>query len=208
MENERVQVEPLARDHAPALARAAGHDRRSYGYTWVPHGLADAERYVEAGLAHQATGRALVQVVRRRSDDRIVGSTRFLDLDVFTWPPPWPPGVGVGPEPSDEQPPTVAEIGSTWYAPEVQGSGINGEVKLLQLTHAFEVWGVRRVSFKTDARNARSRAAIERLGARLEGVRRAHVPAGDGSVRDSAYYSIIAGEWPAAREQLQARLAR
>jgi len=144
----------------------------------------------------------LAQVVRRLSDDRIVGSTRFWDLEVFVWPPPSPPGVAHGPEPADDRPPSVVEIGSTWYAASAQRTGINTEVKLLQLTHAFEAWRVLRVTFKTDARNARSRTAIERLGAQVEGVRRAHSPAGDGTVRDSAYYSITAPEWPTVRSNL------
>jgi len=96
----------------------------------------------------------------------------------------------------------VVEISSTWYAASAQRTGINTEVKLLQLTHAFEAWRVLRVTFKTDARNARSRTAIERLGAQVEGVRRAHSPAGDGTVRDSAYYSITAPEWPTVRSNL------
>jgi RimJ/RimL family protein N-acetyltransferase len=81
-------------------------------------------------------------------------------------------------------------------------------VKLLQLGHAFDVWRVLRVTLKTDARNQRSRTAIERLGARFEGVRRAHTTAGDGTVRDSAYYSILAAEWPAVRDGLRLRLDR
>lgn len=192
-------------DHAHALARAAAEDRSTYGYTWVPDGPADAERYVQFALEHQAGGRALPWAVRRLSDDRIVGSTRFLDLEVFAWPPPWPPGAAQGPEPSDEHPPTVVEIGSTWYAATAQRTGVNAEVKLMQLTHAFEVWGALRVTLKTDARNTASRRAIERLGAALEGVRRAHAPASDGTVRDSAYYSIVASEWPEVRRGLLAR---
>lgn len=81
-------------------------------------------------------------------------------------------------------------------------------MKLLQLGHAFDVWRVLRVTLKTDARNQRSRTAIERLGARFEGVRRAHTTAGDGTVRDSAYYSILAAEWPAVRDGLRLRLDR
>jgi RimJ/RimL family protein N-acetyltransferase len=83
---------------------------------------------------------------------------------------------------------------------------VNTEAKLLMLRQAFDVWGVHRVTFKTDARNARSRAAIDRLGAVFEGVRRAHVRAVDGTIRDSAYYSIVAVEWPSVRDRLQARL--
>ncbi len=201
-----VQLEPLVADHAEPLAAAAAEDRHSYAYTWVPDGPADAERYVQAALEHQGAGRALVHVVRKLADDRIVGTTRFLDLEVFTWSPPWPPGVARGPAPTQDQPPSVAEIGNTWYAASAQRTGINLEVKLLQLTHAFEVWEVLRVTLKTDARNTASRIAIERLGAKAEGVRRAHAPAGDGAVRDSAYYSITRTEWPDLRDRLYERL--
>jgi RimJ/RimL family protein N-acetyltransferase len=101
----------------------------------------------------------------------------------------------------------VAEIGSTWYAPWAQRTHANTACKLLLLRHAFEQWQAIRVTLKTDARNARSRAAIERIGGQFEGVRRAHVPATDETVRDSAYYSIIAAEWPEVRGRLEARLS-
>ena len=205
LEGRSVRLEPLALEHADDLARAAAEDRSTYAYTWVPDGPADAERYVQAALEHQAGGRALPWAVRRLSDGRVVGSTRFLDLEVFGWPPPWPPGVAPGPEPSDERPPSVVEIGSTWYAATAQRTGVNAEVKLLLLTHAFEAWQALRVTLKTDARNTASRRAIERLGAAFEGVRRAHAPASDGTVRDSAYFSIVASEWPGVRRDLLAR---
>lgn len=104
--------------------------------------------------------------------------------------------------------PQVAEIGSTWYAAAYQRTGVNTECKLLMLRHAFETWRATRVTLKTDARNKASRAAIERLGARFEGVRRAHGPAQDGIVRDTACFSVIAAEWPAVRDRLQRRLSR
>jgi len=203
---ERARLEPLSLDHVSGLAAAAAEDRSSFRYTWVPDGLADAERYVLAALEHQRTGRALPWAVRRMADHTIVGSSRFLDLEVFTWPPPWPPGVSRGPEPGPERAPSVAEIGSTWYAASAQRNGINTEVKWLQLTHAFDVWRVLRVTLKTDARNVASRGSIERLGAHLEGVRRAHTPANDGTVRDSAYYSITIDEWPRVDAELRRRL--
>jgi RimJ/RimL family protein N-acetyltransferase len=203
LENAQVRLEPLTEGHAGPLAAAAAADRSSYGFTWVPDGLADARRYIAAALADQAEGRGLPFAVRRQADDRVVGCTRFLDLEVFAWPPPWPPGVGRGPEPADGLPPSVAEIGSTWYAASCQRTGVNTACKLLLLTHAFEVWGTLRVALKTDARNAASRRAIERLGARHEGVRRAHSPASDGTIRDTAYYSIIKAEWPTVRGLLR-----
>jgi RimJ/RimL family protein N-acetyltransferase len=202
-----VRLEPIAPEHATVLATSAAEDRRSYGYTWVPEGIVEAERYVAAALAHQSTGRAMVHVVRQLYNGRIIGTTRFLDLEVFGWPPPWPPGVAKGQEPSNNRPPSVAEIGSTWYAASAQRTGINLRVKLLQLTHAFDVWQVLRVTLKTDARNTASRAAIERLGAHPEGVRRAHAPASDGTVRDTAYYSITKPEWLGVRDQLAQRVS-
>lgn len=139
--------------------------------------------------------------------DGAIGTTRFLDLDYWTdgdQAVVWPPGVGRG-EPSGH--PDVAEIGSTWLTPAVHGQGHNVEAKLLMLKHAFDVWKVARVTLKTDARNRRSRRAIERLGARFEGIRRAHVKASDGTIRDTAYFSIIADEWPDCRRRIQRRLS-
>jgi RimJ/RimL family protein N-acetyltransferase len=129
-------------------------------------------------------------------DGEVVGATRFLDLQY------WPVGDG-----RQGDVPVVAEIGGTWLAPKVHRSAVNTEAKLLMLTHAFETWRVRRVSLKTDARNARSRAAIERLGARFDGVLRAHMPAADAGLRDSAFYSILDSEWPQIHARLTSRLA-
>ena len=100
------------------------------------------------------------------------------------------------------------EIGATWLAASAQRTRCNTEAKYLLLSHAFDVWRVHRVTLKTDARNAQSRRGIERIGAVFEGVRRAHMPAQDGSIRDSAYYSIVRAEWPAVRKALEAALAR
>ena len=100
------------------------------------------------------------------------------------------------------------EIGGTWLAASAQRTGANTDAKLLMLTHAFDVWDVQRLDLKTDARNARSRAAIERLGAQLDGVMRnwqpSYVPGEGGLPRDTALYSIIPSEWPAIRDRLQA----
>jgi RimJ/RimL family protein N-acetyltransferase len=201
-----VRLEPLALSHTEALAEAAAPDRSTYGLTTVPDGTVSALRYVQASLARQASGRELPFAVRRLADQTIVGSTRFLDLDVLAWPAPSPAVAGTGSLPADDNPPTVAEIGATWYAASAQRSAVNTEAKLLLLSHAFEVWSTLRVSFKTDARNQPSRRAIERLGARFEGIRRVHVPAVDGTMRDSAYYSILQDEWPPLRDRLKARL--
>jgi RimJ/RimL family protein N-acetyltransferase len=212
LEGHAVRLEPLSLDHAEGLAKAAAGDRDSYGYTWVPDGLAEALSYAEWSLAGRAGGRQVPFAVRDLRSGDIAGSTRFLDLDIFvlssSGPAVWPPAPGSGPEPSDEQPPAVAEIGATWYAPWAQRTHVNTACKLLMLRHAFQEWGCERVTLKTDARNARSRAAIERIGAQFEGIRRVHVPATDGTIRSSAYFSVIAAEWPAVRARLEQRLGR
>jgi N-acetyltransferase len=100
----------------------------------------------------------------------------------------------------------VSEIGHTWYGQATQRTGINVEAKLLLLTFLFETWPGVRVTFKTDARNQRSITAIERLGARFEGIRRAHMPAADGGIRDTAYFSLVASEWPQAKALILSRL--
>ncbi|WP_315094315.1 GNAT family protein [uncultured Cellulomonas sp.] len=201
-----VRLEPLDRSHVHGLSAAAAEDRGSYGFTWVPDGPDETARYVEAAVEHASSGRAVPFAVRRLSDGALVGSTRFLDLEVFQDPAPWPPGIGVGGAPSDDNPPSVAEIGSTWYSASAQRTPVNTETKLLLLTHAFEVWRTLRVTLKTDARNTASRAAIERVGGRFEGVRRVHTVATDGGLRDTAYFSIVAAEWFTVRAGLVSRL--
>jgi RimJ/RimL family protein N-acetyltransferase len=190
LEGRGVRLEPLDRTHVEGLAAAAAEDRSTYGWTWVPDGPAAMAEYVTEALAQHAAGEQLPFAIRS-SATGVVGSTRFLDIACW----------------DDPTTPSVVEVGSTWLAASAQRTPINTAAKLLLLTHAFETWGVRRVSLKTDARNERSRAAILRIGARFEGVRRAHMPAVDGTVRDSAYYSITAEEWPAVRDGLEARLA-
>ncbi len=135
---------------------------------------------------------------------RVVGTTRFRELEYWN-AGVWPPRHGHV-DPSGV--PDAAEIGSTWLTPSAQRTGINVEAKLLMLTHAFEHWRVQRVSFKADTRNDRSRAAILALGATFEGVRRAHFPAAEGGVRDSALFSILSEEWQGAKTRLIARLER
>ena len=199
-----VQLEPLATSHIPGLVAAAAEDRSSFTFSEVPDGVAEVRNYVEKNIELARSGRQVPFTVRQLKTDRIVGATRFMDLEVFEWPPPWPPGVTRGPAPSDDNPPSVVEVGGTWYAASAQRTVVNTECKLLLLSYAFDTWGVLRVSLKTDARNERSRTAILRIGARLEGIRRVHAPAVDGGVRDTAYYSIVASEWPEVHAHLEA----
>lgn len=199
LEGPHVRLEPLTLAHAPALAAAAYGPRDTYGFTVVPGGPDEARRYIDSALADQAAGRALPFATVARASGEVVGSTRFGNIEFW----PWPAGnvLQRGPERPD-----VVEIGWTWLAAAAQRTPINTEAKLLMLTHAFETWRVHAVKLNTDARNARSRTAIERIGARFDGVLRAHRPASDGGIRDTAAFSLLEAEWPAAKSHLLARL--
>jgi RimJ/RimL family protein N-acetyltransferase len=192
-----VRLEPLSFDHLESLARAASGPRETYRLTFVPEGAEAMRRYVQTALALRDAGAAVPFATVRLDDGRVVGSTRFFNLEYWAWPA----GPRVPPDPPD-----AAEIGWTWLAADAQRTAINTEAKLLMLGHAFERWQVRRVNLRTDARNVRSRTAIERLGAKLDGILRRHLPAADGGVRDTASYSLLAEEWPASKERLSKRL--
>ena len=184
-----VTLRPLALADAAALAAAAAESRRHFVYTRVPDGVDEAKSYIAAALAERDAGRRMPFVTLWH--DRVVGSTSYLDLQHWRWP------AGSPLQRTDR--PDAVEIGATWLSQSAQRTRCNTEAKYLMLSHAFDVWEVHRVALKTDERNLRSRQAIERLGARLDGVRRADMPAQDGSVRSSAYYSIVRAEWPVIR---------
>ncbi|MDX2295823.1 MULTISPECIES: GNAT family protein [Streptomyces] len=202
-----VRLEPLAMRHAEALARAGEADRSAYAFTPVPDGLESALDYIARALAEQAVGRCLPFALVSTADDRVIGSTRFLELDYWRGPLVWPPTPGHPHGDPLTAIPDAAEIGNTWIAGDARGTGINTEAKLLMLRHAFESWGVRRITLRADARNTRSRVAIERLGATCEGIRRAHSRGLDGAVRDTAFYSILDEEWPTVRDIIELRLS-
>jgi RimJ/RimL family protein N-acetyltransferase len=204
LQGSRVRLEPLTLSHVDALVHAATESRDSYDFTLVPVDHAAMTSYVHAALEDQTMGSALPFAICDLHCQAVVGTTRFLDLDYWTWPPAWPPGRAT---PRSDAIPTVAEIGSTWLASSAQRTGCNTEAKLLMLGHAFDTWGVLRVALKTDSRNTRSRRAIERIGGHFEGIRRAHARAVDGSVRDTAYYSILGSEWPGVCAALKARMS-
>jgi RimJ/RimL family protein N-acetyltransferase len=193
-----VTLRPLAAADAGALAAAAAESRQEFVYTRVPDGVEQAHEYIELALAEREAGRRLPFAIVWH--DRVVGSTSYLDVQRWRWPAGSPLQRAAYPD--------VVEIGATWLAASAQRTRCNTEAKHLLLTHAFEVWQVHRVALKTDARNAKSRRAIERLGAMFEGVRRADMPGQDGSVRNSAYYSIVRAEWPDVRKNLDEALAR
>lgn len=193
-----VQLEPLSIDHVDALAAAAAVDRSSFGWTVVPDGADAMRAYVGGLLEDHAALRVLPFAQRDLTGGSVVGSTRFLY-------PYWWRG---RPEPDE------VEIGGTWLGAAAQRTPINSEAKLLLLTHAFETYGVWRVSICTDESNTRSRTAIERLGATFEGVQRNHRirsgefanSTGETIARNTAVYSIIDSEWPAVRHRLVTRL--
>jgi RimJ/RimL family protein N-acetyltransferase len=181
-----VRLEPPALEHADGLRLAAADGELwKLWYTSVPAPEA-TEAYIDTALSAQLEGRALPFVVRDAAGT-IVGSTRYGNVEAAH---------------------RRVEIGWTWYAQRVQRSALNTEAKRLLLTHAFEVMNCSVVQFCTHWHNLRSRQAIERLGAKQDGVLRSHMLMPDGGTRDTVVYSIVASEWPAVRQGLDFRLAR
>lgn len=194
LDGDRVRLEPLARRHLADLAIAAEEDRSSYLFTWVPR-AEEVGDYIDAQLERAAAGTLMPYAQVLKATGRAVGATAY-------WDPRQLPGRdGL----------YAVEVGFTWLAGSAQGRGVNTEAKYLLFANAFERWQVARVDLKTDARNTRSRAAIEHAGARFEGVlrcwSRSWAPGEDGLLRDSAMYSILATEWPACRTRLRTQLA-
>lgn len=193
-----VRLEPLGPGHVDDLVAAAGEDRSLYTHTFVPADRPAMAAYVAAAGRERERGVSLAFATVRVADGRAVGSTRFCFIEWWDWP--------AGHPFAGRTTPDAVEIGNTWLAASAVRTGCNTEAKLLMLGHAFERWAVHRVRFRTDRRNARSWAAIERLGARHDGILRGDRTGADGSVRDSAYFSIVLGEWPAVAAGLRARL--
>ena len=173
-----VRLEPLTTDHAPDLLRAAADDGI---WRWLPTPRPRTLDDVRALVLGHPGDLAFAVVV----DGRAQGSTSYLDVDL-----------AVG----------GIEIGWTWYARALWATTVNPACKLLLLEHAFEELGAERVTLKTDGRNTRSQSAIRRLGAAYDGTLRHNRLRADGSVRDTAFFSILRAEWPGVREGLQARL--
>jgi RimJ/RimL family protein N-acetyltransferase len=190
LEGRHVRLEPMAPErldeHAAALGAAVAD-----GTLWNsrvttiprPEGM---RAYVEKALAELAAGRSLPFVTRDRASGRIVGTTRFMNIEAAH---------------------RRLEIGTTWLAQSYQRTAVNTEAKLLMLSHAFEALRCIAVDIRTHEKNAQSRAAIERLGAKLDGILRNHMIMPDGTVRSTASYSIVDAEWPAVKASLEARLA-
>ena len=200
LEGRFVRLEPLTLDHVTALTAAATGPRDTYGFTLVPEDEAAMRAYIETALSWQAAGTAIPFATFSLGAGRTVGSTRFANVSYWDWPP------GNANQRGAEFPDDV-EIGWTWLSAEAQRTPVNTEAKLLMLSHAFETWQVHRVNLKTDARNWRSRNAIERIGGKLDGVLRAHQPAFDGAIRDNAWFSILDSEWPSVKQALGQKLS-
>ena len=182
-----VELLPLSIDHCEALKTAVrdGELWRLW-YTSVP--APDAMRSeIERRLALQEAGSMLPFTVVEKTTGEIVGMTTYMHIDAVN---------------------RRVEIGSTWYAQRVQRTALNTEAKLLLLSHAFETLACIAVEFRTHLMNAPSRRAIERLGAKLDGVLRSHALAPNGSLRDTCVYSVIAAEWPAVKANLEWQLIR
>lgn len=185
LSGDRVHLEPLSADHEQELISAASDGELwTRWYTAVPR-PEDMRSDIEHRLMLRDQGLMIPFVTRDLSDGRIVGATAFANIvsDI----------------------PRV-EIGYTWNAASAQGTGTNPASKLLMLTHAFDQWGCSAVEFRTSWHNRQSRSAIEKLGAKLDGVLRQDVRTSDGSLRDTCVYSIIAAEWPQVRSGLRFRL--
>jgi len=194
LHGNHFRLEPLDHRHVEGLAAATAADPSLYRWSPVPQGRAEAESYVATALAWQEAGTEVPFAIVRADDGVVIGSTRFWNLERWAWPP--------GHARHGRSSPDACEIGYTWLANSAIRTPANTEAKLLMLTHAFESWQVLRVCFHTDARNLRSRAALERIGGQFEGILRAHRMAADFISRDSARYSIVAAEWPRVKERL------
>ena len=186
LEGRLVVLEPLTRAHAEGLF-AAAQDAEIWRWMHVgAHEREPFEDWLEAALGAARDGREAPFAILLREGGEPVGSSRYLTLR--------PEHRGL-------------EIGHTWHARRVWGTGVNVEAKYLLLRHAFEELGCLRVEFKTEARNERSRAALEALPARFEGIFRKHMVVRGGELRDSAYYAVVDDEWPEVKANLERRLS-
>jgi len=186
LEGPRVRLEPLNPGHFDDLA-AVAFDAALWRWTIMgPQDESGLRRWFDLALANAEAGTERPFATIDRATGRAIGSSRFLSI-----------------VPEHRR----LEIGWTWIAGAFQRTGANREAKLLQLTHAFETLGANRVEFKTHALNDRSRTALAGIGATFEGVFRNHMIMPDGSIRHSAYFSVIADEWPAVKARLEADLA-
>jgi len=183
----RVRMEPLSERHLDDLRRVAFDDRIWRWTIAMPIDDAGLRTWFDQAMTNAAATTEVPFATIDQASDRAIGSSRFMTI-----------------APEHRR----LEIGWTWVGTEFQRTGANREAKLLQLTHAFETLGAQRVEFKTHARNVASRTALLGIGATFEGVLRHHTIMPDGSNRDSAFYGVIAPEWPAVKARLEGLLDR
>jgi N-acetyltransferase len=204
LQGRHIRLEPLDHRHVDALVAAAAVDPSLYQWSPVPQGKVEATTYIETALAWQDAGTAvpfaIISLDDSVNDGVVIGSTRFWNLERWAWPQGHPR--------HGRSAPDACEIGYTWLTRSAIRTAVNTEAKLLMLTHAFETWQVLRVCFHTDARNRRSRAALERIGGKFEGILRAHRMAADYIARDSVRFSIVAAEWAEVKGRLGELLNR
>ncbi len=187
LNGNRVLLEPLTQEHLPELAEIAFEPSI---WRWTSRRITtsgELQIFFDIALAEIKAGTAVAWVTRCRATGKIAGSTRLYEI-------------------SQEH--RTMELGGTWLHPEYHRTGINVEAKYLQLTHAFERMNSMRVSLKTHHENLKSQTAIVALGAKFEGIFRNHMIMPDGSIRHSYWYSIVRDDWPEAKANLEARLAR
>jgi N-acetyltransferase len=185
LKGNHIRLEPMRPPHAAALLDAG---RSPQIWEWMPSRPTAAEAmdgWLAAALQAEGQGREYPFVVVRLVDERLIGSTRYLEV---------------------QEGDRTVEIGWTWYSAETWGGLVNPEAKYLLMRHAFEDWHAIRVALKTDIRNLRSQAAIKKLGAKYEGTLRNQRIRPDGSYRDTVLYSVIESEWPEAKRRLEERL--
>jgi len=197
LSGKSVVLRPLSRNDVPTLRALAAGPRGTFEWAFVPT-PDQVPEYVDGALALMERKAALVFAICT-TDGELAGCTRLFDLQRWEWL--------TGKDPRQGQDVLdAAEIGYTWLAERAQRTPVNTEAKFLLLRHAFQTWRCYRVTLKTDERNTRSRRAIERLGAHFDGVLRAFQPAADGRPRNTAYYTILASEWPEVERRPQSKL--
>lgn len=196
---EVVRLEPLTIHHVTSLAEAAAEDPDCFGPNDVPCDKISMYRWVEEAIELRGNRDPLPYAIRRLEDNKVIGSTRFWRAEFWDHTQ----DRGLGP-----RHPNAIEIGRTWLSRSAQRTSCNTDAKLLMLGHAFDVWGVKRVTMTANSRDKRSRSAIERLGATLDGVLRSARPCRENLEGDVAVYTIIDREWPAVRSLLEGKLTR
>lgn len=185
LEGTKIRLEPMTMGHLAQLEAVAFDDRIWRLTTHRVSTRDDLRQWVEDALRLEAAGTAMPWVTVLKAENRVIGSTRFMDFNKTH---------------------QTTELGWTWLAPKFQGTGLNAEAKLLQLTYAFDELKLNRVALKTHHENLQSQAAMRKIGAVKEGTFRNHMVMPDGSLRHSVWFSIIREEWPQVRSLLEARV--